>query len=126
MIGDIEAEIRCRLMTDRILMISKFKGSEARAPCARNFFLFHVFKAVNSGFFSSVWEMKPRRAAHLSLVDAIAGVFVEEVSTRAAGLAAASWAIFFANRSRSPLSIFSRLFNAPGRDFMLLRLMMLT
>lgn len=45
-----------------------------------NVFLFQVFNAVNSGFFSSVWEMKPRRAANLSPVEAMAGVFMGDFS----------------------------------------------
>ena len=89
----------------------------------------HGFRFFNSGFVSSVCEMKPRRAAHRSLVEGGALCPLDSMSsfpTVPPELGAASCAMFFANRSLSLLSSLSFLFIAPGFDFMLFRLMMLT
>ena len=75
---------------------------------------FQLLPIGASGLFSSVCDMKSRSAAHL-----FDGSPAWEVVV-------ASWAMFFVNRSRSPLSNFSLLFNAPGRLFKLFLLMMLT
>ena len=67
--------------------------------------------------------MNPRNAAHLCGV-AAAGPFDRSVvpaSEFDAAVEAAICAIFLANRSLSPKSIFSRRFMAPGRLFMLFR-----
>lgn len=72
--------------------------------------------------------MNPRNAAHLCDV-AAAGSFdcpVMLTSEFGAAVEAAICAIFLANRSLSPKSIFSRRFMAPGRLFMLFRRMIFT
>jgi hypothetical protein len=72
--------------------------------------------------------MNPRSAAHLCDV-AAAIASVDPAAPAFASVAVVETAIcamFFANRSLSPTSIFSRRFMAPGRLFMLLRRIMLT
>jgi hypothetical protein len=72
--------------------------------------------------------MNPRNAAHLCDV-AAAGPFdcpVMSASEFGVAVEAAICAIFLANRSLSPKSIFSRRFIAPGRLFMLFRRMTFT
>ena len=72
--------------------------------------------------------MNPRNAAHLCDV-AAAGPFdcpVMLASEFDAAVEAAICAMFLANRSLSPKSIFSRRFMAPGRLFMLFRRMIFT
>ena len=72
--------------------------------------------------------MNPRNAAHLCDV-AATGPFdcpVMLASEPDAAVEAAICAMFLANRSLSPKSIFSRRFMAPGRLFMLFRRMIFT
>ena len=72
--------------------------------------------------------MNPRNAAHLCDV-AAAGPFdcpVVPASEFDAAVEAAICAIFLANRSLSPKSIFSRRFMAPGRLFILFRRIIFT
>lgn len=71
---------------------------------------------ATSGRFSNVWEMKPRKAFNFS---------AELVGPDVAP-GAAICARFFANLSLSLLSNFCFLFIAPGLDFMLFLLMILT
>jgi hypothetical protein len=69
--------------------------------------------------------MKPRKAAHFSVDVGGSGVpLATGLPGELAGLF--SCAIFFANLSRSSRSIRSLRFNAPGRLFMLFRLMIFT
>lgn len=72
------------------------------------------FAICVSGLVSSVCDMNPRSAAHLFERSPASEVVV------------AICAMFFVNRSLSPLSSLSRLFNAPGRLFKLFLSIMLT
>ena len=74
--------------------------------------------------------MNPLSADHFWLE--VAGIFEFELVAlllpllSANGVVDAIWAMFLANRARSSLSSFCRLFRAPGRDFVDFRLMILT
>lgn len=86
-----------------------------------------VVVLFKSGLVSKVWEINPLSAASLSLVEGTVVAVPEPPSPSLdTGFEATSCAMFLAKRSRSPLSTFSLLFMAPGRDFILFRLMMLT